>query len=192
MEDKLVQTVFAGDHVEICLSNVDEISLFTGAVLCEADSLIPVVSKIQARIVTFNTLSVPITNVSESVSITLLIYLVNFLKKKFFSSLKQGFEAVFHYKSLCENSSVLKLIASLDKSNGEVIRKYPRCLTKNSSGMVDLQLNKPICLELYQDYKELGRFMLRSKGVTIAAGIIEKVNISRRFFIVSTIVTNSD
>ena len=95
----------------------------------------------------------------------------------FFSfPIKKGFEAVFHYKSLSENASVLKLIASLDKNSGEVIRKFPRCLTKNSSGIVDVQLNRPICLELYQDYKELGRFMLRSKGVTIAAGIIEKVN----------------
>ena len=67
------------------------------------------------------------------------------------------------------------MIASLDKSNGEVIRKFPRCLTKNSSGIVDIQLNRAICLELYQDYKELGRFMLRSKGATIAAGIINKV-----------------
>ena len=57
-----------------------------------------------------------------------------------------------------------------------MIRKYPRCLTKNSSGIVDIQLNRSICLELYQDYKELGRFMLRSKGITIAAGIINKVN----------------
>lgn len=56
-----------------------------------------------------------------------------------------------------------------------MIRKYPRCLTKNSSGIVDIELNRAICLELYQDYKELGRFMLRSKGVTIAAGIINKV-----------------
>jgi len=148
LDDKIVQTAFAGDHVEICLSNVDEIALITGSVLCESDALIPVASRVQARIVTFNTLSIPITN---------------------------GFQAVFHYKSLTENASVLKLIASLDKSSGEVIRKYPRCLTKNTSGIVDIQLSKPICLERYQDYKELGRFMLRSKGVTIAAGIIEKI-----------------
>ena len=63
LEEKIVQTAFAGDHVEICLSNVDEVSLFTGAVLCEPDSLTPVVSRIQARIVVFNTLSIPITNV---------------------------------------------------------------------------------------------------------------------------------
>ena len=70
-EDKIEQTAFSGDHIEICLSNVDEVSLFTGAVLCEQDSLIPVVSKLQARIVVFNTLSIPITNVSV-LSITII------------------------------------------------------------------------------------------------------------------------
>lgn len=145
LEEKFVQTAFAGDQIEICLSNVDEISLFTGAVLCEPESLIPVVSKLRARIVVFNTLAIPITN---------------------------GFEAVFHYKSLSENASIVKLVASLDKSNGEIIRKFPRYLTKNSCGIVDIQLNKAICLELYESFKELGRFMLRYKGVTIAAGFI--------------------
>lgn len=73
LEDKIVQTAFAGDHVEICLTNVDEVSLFTGSVLCEPDSLIPVVSKIQARIVVFNTLSVPITNVSFTLKIQIIM-----------------------------------------------------------------------------------------------------------------------
>ena len=68
LEDKIVQTAFAGDHVEVCLSNVDEVSLFTGVVLCEPDSLVPVVSRIQARIVVFNTLAIPITNVSIRLS----------------------------------------------------------------------------------------------------------------------------
>ena len=32
-----------------------------------------------------------------------------------------------------------------------------------------------MCLELYQDCKDLGRFMLRSGGNTIAAGVVTKV-----------------
>ena len=36
---------------------------------------------------------------------------------------------------------------------------------------------RPVCLELYKDNKELGRFMLRSNGHTIAAGLTEGVRI---------------
>lgn len=50
-----------------------------------------------------------------------------------------------------------------------------RCLTKNCSAIVDIELSRPVCLELYQDSKELGRFMLRYAGNTIAAGVISKV-----------------
>ena len=50
-----------------------------------------------------------------------------------------------------------------------------RCLTKNSSANIDLELSRPVCLELYQDCKNLGRFMLRYGGKTIAAGIVTEV-----------------
>jgi len=43
------------------------------------------------------------------------------------------------------------------------------------SAIVELKINRPICVELYQNYRELGRFMLRYGGSTIAAGIISEV-----------------
>ena len=50
-----------------------------------------------------------------------------------------------------------------------------RCLTKNCTGMVRIEVLRPVCMELYGECKELGRFMLRSSGHTIAAGVITKV-----------------
>ena len=50
-----------------------------------------------------------------------------------------------------------------------------RCLVKNSSAVVEIELERSLCLELYTDYKDLGRFMLRSGGHTIAAGLVEEV-----------------
>lgn len=41
--------------------------------------------------------------------------------------------------------------------------------------MVELQTQRPIALELYKDFKELGRFMLRYSGSTIAAGVVTEV-----------------
>ena len=35
---------------------------------------------------------------------------------------------------------------------------------------------KPVCVELYKDYKELGRFMLRYASDTIAAGVVTEVS----------------
>lgn len=52
----------------------------------------------------------------------------------------------------------------------------PRCLTKNSNAEVVIHTYKPVCVELYKDYKDLGRFMLRYGSETIAAGIVTEVS----------------
>lgn len=41
--------------------------------------------------------------------------------------------------------------------------------------MVEIEFDRPVCLEMYKDYKDLGRFMLRQGGHTIAAGLVEEV-----------------
>lgn len=56
-----------------------------------------------------------------------------------------------------------------------------RCLTKNTSAVIEVELERAICVELYRDVKDLGRFMLRYGGSTIAAGLVIEV-ISIKFF----------
>lgn len=50
-----------------------------------------------------------------------------------------------------------------------------RCLAKGMNAIVEIQTQRPVSLELYKDYKELGRFMLRYVGSTIAAGVVTEV-----------------
>ena len=40
---------------------------------------------------------------------------------------------------------------------------------------MEIEVDRPICLELYANCKDLGRFMLRSSGSTIAAGLVTEV-----------------
>jgi sulfate adenylyltransferase subunit 1 (EFTu-like GTPase family) len=47
---------------------------------------------------------------------------------------------------------------------------------RNSNAVVELQTSHPISIELYRDIKELGRFMLRVGGVTVAAGLVTQVS----------------
>ncbi|WAR23246.1 HBS1L-like protein [Mya arenaria] len=82
---------------------------------------------------------------------------------------------IFHYQTVTEPAIVKKLVSHLNKSTGEVIKNKPKCLMKNSSAVVEIEFEFPLCVELYKDNKEMGRFMLRSGGHTIAAGLIEEV-----------------
>ena len=58
-----------------------------------------------------------------------------------------------------------------------MIKQRPRVLVKNTSAIIQLEFSRPLSLELYKDYKELGRFMLRSSGNTVAAGLITQVGV---------------
>ncbi|KAJ4928638.1 hypothetical protein JOQ06_004266 [Pogonophryne albipinna] len=53
--------------------------------------------------------------------------------------------------------------------------KKPKCLSKGMNAIVEIQTQRPVALELYKDYKELGRFMLRYVGSTIAAGVVTEI-----------------
>ena len=82
---------------------------------------------------------------------------------------------MFHYKSMNEAAVIKKIVSQLDKSTGEVVKEKPRFLTKGMSAIVEIKINRPLCMELYQNYRELGRFMLRYGSTTIAAGMITEI-----------------
>ncbi|KAK4872556.1 hypothetical protein RN001_014585 [Aquatica leii] len=141
------QSAFAGDQVSVTLSGIEMQNVSVGYILCDPQNPVQIASKFQARIVVFN-VSVPIT---------------------------KGYSVVIHHQSLVEPAVITKLINQLHKSTGEILKKHPRCLSNNSSAMVEIQVSRPIALELYSECKELGRIMIRVGGVTIAAGLITKV-----------------
>lgn len=146
--DELSTTqAFAGDQVALTLAGVDMIKVTTGSFLCDPAVPIRVSTRFQARLVVFN-IEVPLT---------------------------RGFPVVLHYQSTTEQASIHRIISQLNKVTGEVVRNKPRCLVKNTSGLVEIKVSRPICVELYKEFKELGRITLRSGGSTVAAGVITEV-----------------
>jgi len=41
---------------------------------------------------------------------------------------------------------------------------------------VEITTASPVCIETYAESKELGRFMLRAGGITIAAGMVTDIH----------------
>lgn len=139
---------FAGDNVILNVNNIDMNNMNIGDFVCDSTSFpMPVSDKLKAKIVVFN-LDIPLI---------------------------KGFPVVFHYKSMNEAAVIKKIISQIDKSTGEVVKEKPRFLTKGQSAIVEIKINKPLCMELYQNYRELGRFMLRNSSTTIAAGMIVEI-----------------
>lgn len=89
-----------------------------------------------------------------------------------FSMLFLGLPVVFHTQNIEEPATITALVSLIDKTTGSVIRNKPRVLTEGSAAIVEIALQRGVSLEVYQDYKTLGRFMLRDQGKTLAAGIV--------------------
>lgn len=89
--------------------------------------------------------------------------------------LTKGDTVVFHFLSMNEQATVTKLVGMVDKASGEIKQKNPRFLPKNTTAVVEIKTLKPLCLETYKDFKELGRFTLRASGKTVAAGIVQEL-----------------
>ena len=88
----------------------------------------------------------------------------------------KGFNCVMHHAGVTVSATVKKLVAQLSKSTGEVVKKKPRVLAENSSALVEIVTDgSPLCVETYSESTELGRFMLRVGGKTVAAGMITEI-----------------
>lgn len=70
---------------------------------------------------------------------------------------------------------ITKLNAQVHRVTGELIKERPRCLLKNTAAIITIECTRQVCVELYENMREYGRFMLRDTGVTIAAGLVTKV-----------------
>ena len=57
----------------------------------------------------------------------------------------------------------------------QVTTKKPRALPKNSSAEIEVVIKSKACVELFRNYKELGRFSLRQDSKTVAVGIVTKL-----------------
>uniref|UniRef100_A0A0K2TG84 Cell wall protein AWA1like [Aplysia californica] n=1 Tax=Lepeophtheirus salmonis TaxID=72036 RepID=A0A0K2TG84_LEPSM len=142
----IAKSGFAGDFVSINISGLSD-QLSPGMILSDPQFPVPSSKALRARIVVFDS---PIP-------------------------LIKGSAMVLHCGNIYVQASLAKLVSLLNKSNGQVIKKKPRCLPKNSNAVVEIQTETAVGLELYSDYRDLGRFMLRCDGRTLAAGIVTQI-----------------
>ncbi|XP_061609187.1 HBS1-like protein isoform X3 [Phyllopteryx taeniolatus] len=147
LHDAPLDWAAAGDHVSLTVTGMDIIKINVGCVFCNPKEPIRVCTRFRARLLLFN-FEVPIT---------------------------KGFPVLLHYGTVSEPATITKLLSLLHKSTGEVLKKKPKCLGKGMNAIVEIQTQRPVALELYKDFKELGRFMLRYVGSTIAAGVVTEI-----------------
>ncbi|CAI7824053.1 unnamed protein product [Closterium sp. NIES-54] len=84
-------------------------------------------------------------------------------------------QAILHAHAAKEACRIAALTAILDAKTGAVARAKPRAVGSNQSAIVELSLDRGVCLEAYSDFRAFGRIALREGGRTLAVGIIMRI-----------------
>ena len=115
---------FAGDPVLVTLQNLADGSIIgIGDIISDPNFPAKVSSRFQATVVTFDTMTIPLI---------------------------KGFTGVIHLGTTSEQMTVKKLVSQLSKGTGEVVKLKPRCLGKNSNGVIEIETLKPVCIEEFR------------------------------------------
>ncbi|KAH3767055.1 translation elongation factor EF1A [Pelomyxa schiedti] len=136
-----------GDNVRLMIKGEVPENVFSGFVLCSTSDIIQPVSTFEAQIVVMD------LQPNKSVFCP-------------------GYQAVFHCHTAVEECQITRLLAQIDKQTGVLQKKNPTFVRVGSVVVARVVLAKPVCLEKFDSYQQLGRFTLRDGGKTIAFGKI--------------------
>nr|VDZ43672.1 elongation_factor_1-alpha/GeneDB:LmjF.17.0080/GeneDB:LmjF.17.0081/GeneDB:LmjF.17.0082/GeneDB:LmjF.17.0083/GeneDB:LmjF.17.0084/GeneDB:LmjF.17.0085/GeneDB:LmjF.17.0086 [Leishmania donovani] len=66
--------------------------------------------------------------------------------------------------------------SKIDRRSGKELEKNPKAIKSGDAAIVKMVPQKPMCVEVFNDYAPLGRFAVRDMRQTVAVGIIKGVN----------------
>ena len=89
--------------------------------------------------------------------------------------IKPGDTAVIDCHATQVVCKITELGAKVDKRTSKVIELKPVCLRAGESAIITVVPTKPMCVEPYGDYPQLGRFAMRDDRRTMAVGIVKSV-----------------
>jgi len=141
------QNAVAGDSVDLTLFGIDIARVHPGNILSDIElELRPPIRKIfRAKIFLMEQLKVPVI---------------------------QGSQVLLHMHSLDIPAIIYKLVSVTSRIDGS-LNERPRILTSGVNAIVEIKVNKRMCVESFEACRALGRIVLRKGGDTIALGRIE-------------------
>nr|CAB3503997.1 unnamed protein product [Digitaria exilis] len=134
----------AGDNIAVGLQGIDPSHLVSGGVICHPDFPVRVASRLELKILVLD------------ITIPILV----------------GLQLELHIHHARVSASLVKILSLLDQKTGKASKKMPRLLTARQAAIVEVKLDKEVCVEEFSSLKALGRVFLRSRGITVAVGVV--------------------
>lgn len=86
-----------------------------------------------------------------------------------------GYTPVIHTHTAQVACRFDELLQKLDQRSGQVTEENPDYVKKGESMIAKLVPLKPMVIEPYKEIPQLGRFAVRDMGMTVAVGVVQKV-----------------
>jgi len=91
------------------------------------------------------------------------------------TAIAPGYTPVLHAHTAQVAATITELVAKIDPRTGQPTEEKPKTIKTGDSAMVRIQPLRPLVVETFKDYPELGRYALRDMGSTVAAGIVREI-----------------
>jgi elongation factor 1-alpha len=91
------------------------------------------------------------------------------------TAIAAGYTPVLHAHTAQVAATISDIESKLDPRTGQPTEEKPKSIKTGDSAIVIIKPLRPVCIETFKEFPELGRFALRDMGTTIAAGVVREV-----------------
>jgi elongation factor 1-alpha len=91
------------------------------------------------------------------------------------SAITVGYTPVIHAHTASIAARITEIVAKLDPRTGQVVEKNPQFIKAGEAAIVKFKPIKPMVVEKYSDFPQLGRFAMRDMGKTVGIGVVMDV-----------------
>lgn len=91
------------------------------------------------------------------------------------TAIAAGYTPVLHAHTAQVSATIVEIVSKLDARTGQPVEEKPKSIKTGDSALVKIQPLRPLCIETFKEFPELGRFALRDMGSTVAAGVVREI-----------------
>jgi elongation factor 1-alpha len=137
----------AGDNIGFNLRGVDRKSIKRGDILGSTDKPPSVAREFEAQIIVIHHPT----------------------------AMAPGYTPVLHAHTAQVAATLSEFVAKIDAKTGGIVEEKPKFLKTGDAAIVRIKPTRPLAIETFKEFPEIGRFALRDMGTTIAAGVVKGI-----------------
>lgn len=138
----------AGDNIGFNLRGVDKKAIKRGDMIGTSDNIPTVAKEFEAQIIVIHHPT----------------------------AMAPGYTPVLHAHTAQVAATLSDFVAKIDPKTGATVEEKPKFLKTGDAAIVKIKPVRPLAIETFKEFPEIGRFALRDMGTTIAAGVVKSIS----------------